>query len=841
MGEQRAGSWLLLLGALASGAGCATRPANRPVVASFELKGTRKIPPEEILDRLATRATATTLGFTLQYETYDRFVLERDLRRIERHYRARGFYDARVQAGRVDHDSAGNVQIEVLIEEGEPTRVGAIRLDLLGELGPQASVALARAQTLKAGDRFEEESFAAVQRGLLRALSDTGHARARLVGGFTEGDLVPDGEHPRVIDPSAEDPEEELRIRAQLRKNQQEQEPEENRKRYSVRVDPVRHTADLYLKIDPGPPCTFGVIALVEPDGQPLRNLPEGRVRRALGIRPGEVYSTARLESARRALLELGVFSLVEYDSDPEGADSTAIPVTFKVTPAPLRTVTLGGGLQADVLQTDVHFFAGYDHQNFLGGLRRLTMQVRPGTVLFPTNLQNLLPPERALPDVRARAELRQPQLFGGRTRGTLRSEFLVYPFLLPARNSAEVPDVVVGYREFREAVGLDRTFLDGKLSLNGFYNFQLSYPFSYVGPLDGGIQRVFVSYLSLVQAVDLRDNPIKPRLGVYLTNEIQVAGAPTDWLFQSDARDVKIQPDARFYAPVSRRLVVATRASVGFLFPSSYGTTLDQESPDRTIDPIGALEFEEARNRDLQLLFFRAFFSGGPTSNRGYPLRGVGPRGIAPFRLGGSTALRDCVGRVPARGGVAGAATQVARLPTVDPQICSVSLGGLSLWEWSGELRFLLTERLGALLFLDASDVTRKRLALRLDYLHLTVGTGLRVDTPVGPVRLDVGYAIPKLQRIGGELDPTTEGLPATFLGVPVALNIAVGEAFLWPAGAVSVASFTGRSAPWPPPSSSSSPSSPRSSSTVTSPAPGASSLKPPPTSSPPSSAGAS
>lgn len=763
---------LLLPGALAS---CASRPANRAVVESIELRGVRQISPEEILERLATKATSTTLGFTLQYETYDRFVLERDLKRIERYYQARGFYDAQVKAGRVERDGAGKVAIEVLIEEGGPTRIGEIRLDMVTEPSPQAGFALARAQTLKPGARFDEDEFAAAVRGLSRALGDTGYARARIQGGFSESDLVPDGGRVRVIDPTVEDPEEDLRLREKFRELLRDQEtPAESQKRLSVRIDPVRHLADIFLRIDPGPLCTFGAIDL-----EGLGTLPEGRVRLALGLTPGQIYSTAKLEAARRSLLELGVFSSVEYRSDPEAAESTEIPVVFKLTPAPLRTVTLGGGLQADVLQTDVHFFAGYDHQNFLGGLRRLTMQVRPGTVLFPTNLQNLLPPERALPDIRARAELRQPQLFEAHLRGTLRSEFLVYPFLLPARNSAEVPDVVVGYREIREGAGLDRSFFDGRLSLQGFYNFQLSYPFSYVGPLDEGIRSVFISYLSLVQALDLRDNPIKPRFGAYLTNEIQLAGSPTDWLFQSDARDIKLQPTARFYAPVSRRLVVATRASVGFLFPTSYGATLEEESPDRTLDPIGALAFEASRNRDLQLLFFRAFFSGGPTSNRGYPLRGVGPRGIAPFRLGGATALRDCVGRVPARGGVAGAATQVARLPAVDPEVCSVSLGGLSLWEWSGELRFLLTDSIGALLFLDASDVTRNRLALRLNYPHITVGTGFRLDTPVGPVRLDVGYAVPGLQRIGGDLDPATEGQPATFLGVPIALNIAVGEAF--------------------------------------------------------------
>jgi outer membrane protein insertion porin family/translocation and assembly module TamA len=280
---------------------------------------------------------------------------------------------------------------------------------------------------------------------------------------------------------------------------------------------------------------------------------------------------------------------------------------------------------------------------------------------------------------------------------------------------------------------------------------------------------------VSLTQTVDLRDNAIKPRKGMFFSNEIQLAGGP----FGGDADDVKIQPDLRFYAPIAKKITLATRGSVGFLFPRSYGSTLGQTSPDRAVDQLGAFTFEAQRNRDLQLLFFRAFFSGGPNSNRGYVLRGVGPRGIAPFRLGGSTALRDCVGRTPGGGGASGAATQLAKLPDVDPLVCSVPLGGLSLWEWSGEIRFQLTGSIATLLFLDAGDVTREKVSLRFNYPHLTAGSGLRVDTPVGPVRLDIGYAIPGLQHLGGTLDPAQEGEPATFLGLPIALNIAVGEAF--------------------------------------------------------------
>lgn len=774
---------LLLAWALSLGAGCASRPANRTIVEEIKIQGTRKIAPGEILGRLATQATSTLFGFTLQYETYDRFVLERDIRRIERYYRARGFYDARVQAGRVQQTPSGAVKIELRVQEGEATHVGEVRISST-DLSPQADLALTQARTLKTGDIFEEDALSTMQRNLLRALQDHGYARANITGGFSKKDLIPGGGAVQVTDLTQEEIQEQLSTREALRNIQEAQNPrpKEDPQRFMVRIDPARlspsgdpqPTADIYLHITPGSICTFGPIHL-----EGLGTLPEDRIRRALGLSSGENYSVQKLEDARHSLLELGVFSSVEYSSDPDATEGTVIPVIFKLTPAPLRTVTLGGGLQADVLQTDVHLFTGYEHQNFLGGLRRLTMQVRPGIVLFPTNLQNLLPTEKVLPEARARIELRQPQFLEPRTRGVLRSEYLVYPFLLPARNHAEVPDVVVGYQEFRETAGVDRTFLNGKLSLGSSYNLQVSFPFSYIGPLDEGIQSVLISYLSLVQAVDLRDNPIKPTRGIYLTNEIQIAGSPTNWLFQSDANDLKIQPDARFYAPIGRRIVIATRGSVGFLFPSSYGETLSQTSPDPSTDLIHAFNFEAARNRDLQLLFFRAFFSGGPTSNRGYPLRGVGPRGIAPFRLNNTIAIRDCIGRIPAGIGVAGTATQVAKLSPIDPDTCSVSLGGLSLWEWSGELRFALTERLGTLLFIDASDVTRKRLALRLSFPHLTVGTGLRVDTPVGPIRLDVGYAIPDLQQIGGTLDPSTEGQPATFLGLPVTLNIAVGEAF--------------------------------------------------------------
>ena len=38
----------------------------------------------------------------------------------------------------------------------------------------------------------------------------------------------------------------------------------------------------------------------------------------------------------------------------------------------------------------------------------------------------------------------------------------------------------------------------------------------------------------------------------------------------------------------------------------------------------------------------------------------------------------------------------------------------------------------------------------IRLDFLHLACGAGIRYATPVGPIRLDVGYRIQPLQVLG-------------------------------------------------------------------------------------------
>jgi outer membrane protein assembly factor BamA len=87
---------------LALAAGC--RTPTRPFVSSIEIQGLRDADPDEIEDGLSTAESPRLFGIVervLEYATYDRHVLSRDLARIERALRARGYYEAKVTSARV--------------------------------------------------------------------------------------------------------------------------------------------------------------------------------------------------------------------------------------------------------------------------------------------------------------------------------------------------------------------------------------------------------------------------------------------------------------------------------------------------------------------------------------------------------------------------------------------------------------------------------------------------------------------------------------------------------------------------------------------------------------------
>jgi outer membrane protein insertion porin family/translocation and assembly module TamA len=71
------------------------------------------------------------------------------------------------------------------------------------------------------------------------------------------------------------------------------------------------------------------------------------------------------------------------------------------------------------------------------------------------------------------------------------------------------------------------------------------------------------------------------------------------------------------------------------------------------------------------------------------------------------------------------------------------ILIGGLSVAELSTELRIPVTDKIGAVAFLDAGNVWSKSWDIKLNDLRADVGAGLRYATPIGPVRADLGYQL--------------------------------------------------------------------------------------------------
>ncbi|HEV8247032.1 MAG TPA: BamA/TamA family outer membrane protein, partial [Polyangiaceae bacterium] len=518
--------------------------------------------------------------------------------------------------------------------------------------------------------------------------------------------------------------------------------------RRAADVDLPRGAASAGFWVVPGRLARYGEVRI-----EGLAAIPEAPVRRALDLRSGDPYSTAELEDAERALLDLGVFGSVKVEPELGTAapdqQPERVPIRVRVEPARLHSVHVGGGIQADVLKTDVHLTAGWEDRNFLGGLRRFQVEVVPGVVLYPTRIGSFETPERLLPEGRVRTELRQPGVIEARTNGFLRAEASVYPVLLSPDHSPGAP--ILGYRDFRVGVGLDRSLWKfyGAVS----HNVQVNSPFTYLGALDPDLNTVVVSYPELVTTFDVRNDRIHPHEGAYLINTLQVAGVG------GDARDVKEQPEARGYIPLADDLTLGLRGTVGFLFPDNYGDTLVPNAFTGT--PGGASRATWVR--DIQLLFLRGYFSGGTGSNRGYGPREIGPHGVVPFYNPGQTIAQVDAGCDPSS-------------PDYDAGRCDLPLGGLTLWEASVELRYPITGAFSGAVFSDASDVAPRRVEFRFDRPHLSAGLGFRYDTPVGPIRADAGYRIPGLQAP----DSADEVVrPSESFGLPIAVSFGIGESF--------------------------------------------------------------
>lgn len=600
---------LLLTAAAAAGglaaAGCHPKPACNPddakgcVITKLRIRQEREpkvdgIDDDDVKERMATAESSFlvtrpvvdllgekgTLFFT--YERLDRLVLERDLERIERYYRARGFYQARVRAARVLRTGESTVRVEIIVDEGPPTTLSKVALELedpnepLPRDPPSLGPAVADAKNhLQVGARLEEEELEEAKRRIVRAMTDRGYAYAT------------------------------VRARAE--------------------VDRATNTAAVTFHVRAGPPCTFGPIVIDGAGDLPMRPL-----HAAINIRPGRRFSTEAIDSAQIALADTGVLGSVTVEilrSEPGAKElRTSVPIRFVVQRTALRAIQVGGGAELGG-RVETHLLSSWEHRNFLGDLRRFSIGARAGVVFYPLQLIDWDKDVKPLPDIRTEMDLRQPAFVEARTLGTARLEANLYrPLTANVLTDADTQNLFANF-EVRGTAGVERPFWRSRVRLGASLNTQVITPVPIYEPVPPGFDPLVVPYAELRGSLDLRKgkdkrpDPINPHSGMYLGWAIQAAAIAPE-----GAADIRLQPDLRGFVPISDDVTLALRFTGGVLIPFGYGEPVFVPG---TGCAAGDTACNDARARSLQILQLRGFFSGGVNSNRGYGYNGVNPQAI--------------------------------------------------------------------------------------------------------------------------------------------------------------------------------------------------------------------
>jgi outer membrane protein assembly factor BamA len=228
--------------------------------------------------------------------------------------------------------------------------------------------------------------------------------------------------------------------------------------------------------------------------------------------------------------------------------------------------------------------------------------------------------------------------------------------------------------------------------------------------------QPTLVSQVSTSWVRDTRDNPADASKGWLNSADLSLA----DTYIGSSASFLQFVYQNSSYHPIKRRFSFARSFRFGVLSP--YRDTISLTFPPPASTPLPRL-----------IPLPERFYAGGGTSLRGFALNQAGPRdAITGFPVGGQALL---------------VLNQEFRFPMHLPYVGT---------------------RLGGTLFYDGGNVfsTVNRITLRwtspkpifdpanpkqclfnctneLNYFSHTVGVGARYATPVGPIRVDLGYQI--------------------------------------------------------------------------------------------------
>ncbi|MBI2821886.1 MAG: BamA/TamA family outer membrane protein [Acidobacteria bacterium] len=188
----------------------------------------------------------------------------------------------------------------------------------------------------------------------------------------------------------------------------------------------------------------------------------------------------------------------------------------------------------------------------------------------------------------------------------------------------------------------------------------------------------------------DRRDNPLDATRGTFSSVDLQLIPR----FLGSEAQFARLFLQQQYFRPIVQETVLAISGRFGWLKPFGKNS-VDPSLPARLQNPIPISE---------------RFFAGGSTSLRGFRLDQAGPLVEKTVTVNGRSEKR------------------------------LVPIGGNALFIWNTEIRFPLLGIVRGAAFFDTGNVFRSLRDLSLTDFSNAVGFGLRLKTPVGPLRIDFG-----------------------------------------------------------------------------------------------------
>jgi outer membrane protein assembly factor BamA len=414
-------------------------------------------------------------------------------------------------------------------------------------------------------------------------------------------------------------------------------------------------------------------------------------------VKAHEPLNEAKVLGSESSLYNLGVFDSVSVDPRTPITDQTADEVLVRVHEAPRNSLTYGLGLiytpVAGSLSSGIVALPGLPTLGIpssfkiiektvfspLGSIEysRLNILGRAETASVSTYLSVL--------DQRGTISYTDPQFLGhkwGALANVLAERSAQNPLFTARLGSASL--------QFEKILDAART-----TRLQFRYQFQRTTLTdllieNFIPP---GDENVRSSMLAVTFIRDTRDKPLDAHRGVFETVDFGVSPR----LMGSTDNFTRFFGQSAYYRRIKPWMVWANNVRLG-LVDSFAGSHV----------PIS-----------------EKFFSGGADSLRGFPLNGAGPQVLADL------------------------CTQANNPATCTAQITAPT-GGLELFIFNSEGRFPIpisfpspiNRNLGAAVFYDGGNV----------YSHIsfkgfvsnfsnTIGFGLRYQTPIGPVRLDIGH----------------------------------------------------------------------------------------------------